>query len=722
MLKDKNASLDRLKHGALLARKDRTTLLAPEEFGRLDSDPLKQKTSLLTRIVANALDNRRLLIAQPFAMIVGILAYRSARFEPAPIALLLVALGIIVALWALRRSASGLAIMLLVAGFWTGFSLLALHGSVFGTEMLRGAFYGRFSARVDAIHSNDGEKARLIISAITPLETGARAPPVRRARIMVPADNLPGVGDTIAAPMRLYRVPGPVVPGGYDSQFHSYFDGIGAFGSTTGALSVVAPGAKPDFFRFVQDVRDAIGERIDASLEQPASGIARALIIGDQGRLDQRVRDNMAAAGMAHILAISGLHLSLVAGGVFAAIRMLLAASYVLGQRLNVKKTAAVFGMAAALVYLGLSGAGVSAVRATLMLMLVFAAVLAGRRALTMRNVAFAAIFLILIDPASVFRPGFQLSFAAVIALVGAYEGYQRSSEQMKEHGWIKKLWRGVYGIALTSLIAGGATALFAAYHFQQTAPLGVLGNIVAIPLVAFVVLPAALISVLLMPLGFEWVFLGVMGWGTERIIEVAAYISGLSGGVVNAPLLNSTALLIGFAVLAWFAFFPGRERYISLAAAPVLLVLFATSPPPDILVADTTKAVAVRGSDGLALVSGRANSFAVRAWSETYMEPIAPVSEEKSCDVSGCIMVRNDFTLALVKSRDAFYEDCQLADLVITRLSAPRYCRRLTQVIDATDLERGGVQWARWTGNEFWLRPAITDPLRPWRPVYRQR
>jgi len=722
MLDGKNAVLKRLRPKVSLPRKNRGAAVLPEAFGRFNRDPLKQKKPYFARIVSTALENRRLLIAQPFMMVLGILAYRSARFEPVPAALLLVALGLLVMLFSLRHSVAGLPVMALVLGFWAGFSLLPVHGAMFGTNMLDRAFYGKFSARVDAIHSNDGEKARLIISAITPLEKSARAPPLRRARIMVAADNVPRVGDIISAPMRLYRVPGPVVPGGYDSQFHSYFDGIGAFGSITGPLTVVKSPARIDFFRFVEDIRTAIGTRIDAALAQPAAGIARALIIGDQGQIAQEVRANMAAAGLAHLLAISGLHLSLVAGGVFAAMRMLLAASYVLGQRLNVKKTAALFGMAAALSYLALSGAGVSAIRATLMLLLVFGAVLAGRRALTMRNVAFAAIFVIVFDPSSVFRPGFQLSFAAVIALVGAYEGY-RGNQSTNRNGWIERVWRMFGAIALTSLIAGAATALFAAYYFQQTAPLGVLGNIVAIPIVAFIVLPSALISVLLMPFGFEGMFLGVMGWGIEQIIALAAVVSAMSAGVIKAPLLNPFALLIGFAVLAWFAFFPGRERFISLAAALPLLILFGTSPRPDILIADTTKAVAVRQRDDtLALVSGRANSFAVRAWSETYMEPIAAKTSDKSCDITGCFIARDDFSLAVIKTRDAFEEDCQLADLVVARINAPQSCRDLTQVIDARNLEQGGMHWARWTGKDFSIRPAITDIFRPWRPNYAGR
>ncbi|HHG90020.1 MAG TPA: ComEC family competence protein [Devosia sp.] len=676
---------------------------------------IEEISGKLVLSVRDALENRRLLIALPFSMIVGILAYRAARFEPSSAALAFVGVIVVAALlFNLRKQA--LPLLVLFGAFWVGVILLPAHGALFGTGMVRGVFYGTYTAQVDAIHSNDGNRARLIISRIAPVE-GARAPPVRRARILVGADEAPRVGATIRAPMRLYKVPGPVVPGGFDSQFQAYFDGIGAFGSVTGTLEVLQSPQSINFFRFVQETREAIGNRIDQSLSPPISGIARALIIGDQGQVDEGIRKNLAASGLAHVLAISGLHLSMVAGGVFAAVRMALAFSYRLGQRLDVKKVAALGGMGAALIYLGLSGASVSAIRATLMLLLVFGAVLAGRRALTMRNVAFAALFVIIIDPASIFRPSFQLSFAAVIALVGAYEGYRR--QRSSEEGWLKKLFNFSAGIALTSIIAGAATALFAAYHFQQIAPLGALGNMVAIPLVAFIVLPAALIAVLLMPLGIEPVFLQVMGWGIEQIVAVAAYVAGLSDGFVSAPVLGPFALVVGFLALGWFAFFPGRLRIAGLLAAIPLLLAFGRLPPPDVMIADTTQAVAVREEGGLFLISGRSNTFATNAWGETYLEPITGASEDVNCDALGCIAQRENFILALVKGRDAFGEDCEAADLVVTRIPAPAFCATLSQVIDKDDLEQKGVHWARWTGEEFWIRPAIVDVNRPWRPQY---
>src|SRR5690606_25077706 len=186
----------------------------------------------------------------------------------------------------------------------------------------------------------------------------------------------------------------------------------------------------------------------------------------------------------------------------------------------------------------------------TIMLGLVFGAVLAGRRALTMRNVAIAALAIILIDPASVFRASFQLSFAAVVALIGIYELPRRAPPE--ERSWGLRLWATVWATALTSFIAGTATLLFSAYHFQQTAPLGVIGNVLVLPVVSLVIMPFAVLSVLAMPFGMERPFVMAMGWGIDRMVDGAVLVAGWSEGLTGNPLLTGTALIIGLVALSW--------------------------------------------------------------------------------------------------------------------------------------------------------------------------
>jgi len=664
--------------------------------------------------VGEALDHRRLFLLWPYAVIAGLAISLATPEEPQPWVLATVGALIAICLILARRRAAVLHGLTLAGAFWAGVSLLSIHAALFGTAMLVRPAYGTYEMRVDEIVSELETGTRAIVSSITPTGT-SRAVPMRRARIVITEGPALAPGDIIRAPVRFYAVPGPVIPNGFDSQFHAFFDGVGAYGNATGAVERVASGSDSAPERVIDGIRRGIAARIDADLKQPTAGIARALITGDQSAVSDEARETMAAAGLAHVLSVSGLHLTIVAGLVLVTLRGGLALVSGIHRFVSVKRVAAAGAVVAALGYFAISGGNVAALRSTIMLVLVLGAIVFGRRALTMRNVAIAALIVIATDPASVFRPSFQLSFAAVVALIGAWE-LMRPPEG-RNQSLLGRTGGYLWGIVLTSLIAGAATLLFSVYHFQQTSPLGVLGNLFTLPLVGFVMMPFAVLATLAMPFGWEAPFLAVMGWSIDRMLELGGLVAGWSTGLDASPLLAPIALLLGLAALAWFTFFLSWHRLL----APVLLLpavlLFALDRPPDVLIADTTQAVALRGDADLELVAGKGASFAVNVWRETYGEAIEPGALLR-CDSVGCFGTSGrGFSVAIVRDPAGFYEDCGLADLLIARRTVPANCAAGT-VIDAKTLARGGVQWLRWdeTQGGFEIRPAIPQITRPWR------
>ena len=653
----------------------------------------------------------------PFAMIAGLIVYAALPAEPQPLALAAVGAALLLLVILLRRSA-GLPLAGLLFAIWIGFCLLPVHAFWLGTPMLTRAAYGLYEGRVEEIVSATAESRRIVVSGLVPM-AGDRPVDINRARLVVPPEPALAPGDTIRASMRLAPVPGPILPGSFDGQFHAYFAGIGSYGNVTGDFALIATGNSLDLTRAVEGLRMAIGGRIDAVLDAPSAAIGRAMVVGDQSAIDDETREIMAASGLAHIYSISGLHLSIVAGGTFFLLRLLLASIAATATRWPVKKIAAVGGILAAAGYLLLAGGlgNVPALRSTIMLALIFGAVLAGRRALTMRNVAIAALAIILIDPASVFRASFQLSFAAVVALIGIYETLK--SSPMEDRNWGQRIWATVRATAVTSLIAGTATLLFSAYHFQQTAPLGVVGNVLVLPVVSLVIMPFAVLSVLAMPLGMEAPFVAAMGWGIDRMVDGAALVAGWSEGLTGNPLLTSLALIIGLAALAWFAFVDNWWRLLGPAVAVPLILLVGLDQRPDILIADTTQAVALRTEAGMGLISGRAGSFATEVWGEHYQEPISGAAEGVRCDSLGCIADADRFSVAVIRNPAAFAEDCGRHELVIARVRAPLMCAG-SQVIDADALAAGGVHWLRWNEGTGWfdVRTAVPNLTRPWRVV----
>ena len=693
------------------AKVSRPVLAAPSPA--LRPTPATPRRGLIAS-AATALDERRLFVLLPFATIAGLIASVELPSEPQPIALGIGAGVIALAIGLSFRSLTRLRLATLIAAFWAGLCLLPIHGALFGTPMLARPAYGQYQARVDEVLSETPTEKRVVLSAITPQGTG-RAVPVRRARVLIKSGPDLSPGDIIAGPFRFSPVPGPVFPGGFDTQFHSYFDGIGAYGNSTKAPVLVTSGSETAPEHIIDAIRRGISARIDAELPQPSAGVARAIINGDQSAVTDAARDTMATAGIAHVLSVSGLHLTIVAGGVFWVLRLLLSASDGLARRLSVKRVAAVGGMAAALFYFAISGGNVAAFRSTLMILLVFGAVLFGRRALTMRNVAIAGLIVVATDPASVFRPSFQLSFAAVVALVGAYENFR--SERARDASLFAHAWAYARGIVVTSLVAGAATLLFSVYHFQQTSPLGVAGNLGTLPLVGFIMMPAALIAVLAMPFGLEQPFLFAMGWSIDRMLEMAGVVAAWSEHLRASPLLTPWALGIGLAALCRFAFFKDRWRLLGPALAVPLVVLFAVDHPPDVLIADTTQAMVVRGPSGLELADGKSQSFALDVWRDTYADPVA-IAAKQSCDSVACVGESvAGFTYAIVDDPAGFADECGRADLVVTRRAAPGWCSSKA-VVDADDLAAHGVQWLRWNAGPktFEIRPAIADLNRPWR------
>ena len=660
-----------------------------------------------------ALDERRWFVVLPFAMIAGVIGAAVLPTEPNVALLVTGAMALGLAGVASVHSLPLLRLVTALGAGWLGFCLLPVHGALEGTQMLRRPAYGNYEVVVDEILSETAGETRIIVSGIEPLD-GARSVPVRRARLLVRGGPDLAPGDRLAGPFRFAPVPGPVYPGGFDTQFHAYFDGVGAYGNATRPPQVVGSGSAWALAYQIDAVRRDIAARIDAALPQPSAGIARAIVNGDQSAVTDEVREVMSTAGIVHVLSVSGLHLTLVAGGVFGGLRLLLAGVQTLGRRVSAKRVAAGAGIVAALAYFAISGGNVAAFRSTLMIVLVFGAVLAGRRALTMRNVAIAALVVIVSDPASIFRPSFQLSFAAVVALVGAYENVR--GERGRDAGLVSQAWRYAVGIAATSLVAGAATLLFSVYHFQQTSPLGVLGNLLALPLVSFVMMPAALGAVLLMPFGLEGPLLAAMGWSIDRMLDMGRLVAGWSAHLTASPLLTPLALVIGLLALAWFALLRDRWRLVGPALALPAVLLLALDRPPDVLIADTTQAVAMREADGLALAAGQRRSFALDVWRETYGEPIA-AQAAVSCDSVGCIGTSSaGFDYAIVRDPAGFAEECG-RELVITRIRAPRWCDAAT-VIDADALATRGIHWLRWdaAARQFDIRPAITGLDRNWR------
>jgi len=527
----------------------------------------------------------------------------------------------------------------------------------------------------------------------------------------------------------------PAAPGAFDFARQAWFQGLGGIGFAYGAPTLLPEAAQTDAGRTAAwhlwwaGLRQTVAQRIAAKLEGPAGAVAVARVTGQRGGIPEAVQDDMRNAGLAHLLAISGLHMGLVAGLLFFFLRAGLALLPGVALRYPIKKAAAVVAAAGAFVYLNLVGASIPAERAFLMVMIVLLAVLLDRRALSLRLVACAAAVILLVAPESLMTASFQMSFAAVTALIAGYEAWEwRRPVREAARGPLGRLAGYIAGVAATSVIAMLATGPFAAFHFHRLALYGLPANLLAVPLTAFWIMPWAVLAVLLMPFGLEGLALAPMGLGIELLLAVAATVSGWPAAVLQVPPMPDWGL--GLAVLGglWLCLWRGRWRW---AALPVILA-GALSPlafdPPSLLVSGDARQVALRDPEGrLWVPSQRGSRFVLETWerqafaAETVTWPKLgeAASGRLSCDPLGCLYTQETLRVAVLQDPRAADDDCGLADVVISLEPLRRQpCGGPAVVIDRFDLWRYGAHAVWLDAGGITVRTvARQQGARPWSP-----
>jgi competence protein ComEC len=420
------------------------------------------------------------------------------------------------------------------------------------TEMVRAPVLQSQTRAIDVygylelIEPRAGKGQRLTLRVTAMEKHEADAWPAR-VRITTRAENKAlQPGDAMRLRAALNPPPGPSLPGDYDFARAAWFLGLGAVGSANGAAQIDANARPPPLglrlAAAIARVRQAIGERILAALPGEAGAIANALITGERGGISEATNQAFRDSGLFHILSISGLHMVIMAGAVFLSIRLALAASPAVALRYPIKKWAAAGAMAGALGYLLISGAAFATVRSYVMISIMFLAVLLDRPAIALRNVALAALAILVLWPESLLDAGFQMSFAAVVALVSTYEGLRlrdAASGGPARRGWFGAALLFLGGILTTTLVASLAVAPFGIYHFHNTQAFAMLANLLAIPICNFIVMPAALATLAAMPFGLEAAPLWLMGLGIDAMVWCAHAVSALPGAVGRVPSLH---------------------------------------------------------------------------------------------------------------------------------------------------------------------------------------
>ena len=548
----------------------------------------------------------------PLLMAIGVILWFSERDPPGLINVAVLACAFCIASGALVGRSGWLRFVVFsTTGLLLGATSAAFESSRTVTVMLDSPVTTTITGRILS-REISGRNAYRYIVALQRTEAPALRRPPTTLTLVVRNGGAAKVGEIIKGRSRLSPPSGPALEGLNDFGFDSFFKGIGAVGYAYGKPQILADEKNETGRASLIDKtwaglavwREAIGIRIRATIPGDAGAIAAALVTAEERAIS---RDSIAAlrnSGLGHVLAISGLNMVLAAGTLLVGLRTGLSLVPGLAHRVPIKKIAAAGALLMVCFYILISGGAVSAVRSWIMIVIMLVAVFFDRPSISLRNVAIAALVILGLDPSAVSGPGFQMSFAATLALVAGYARWrEREVPAGRREG--NEMLAGIRGflagLFLSSLIGGVSTMIYSAAHFNQLPAYGLLGNMLAMPVIGIVVMPAGLIAMLLMPLGLDTLPLIVMGYGLEVMLAVARFVSSLGGQIMTGRLPHAAFALIaiGGVVLCLL-----RTRLalagLGLVVIGLCIAVAAPSERPVLLIAEDGRLVAlIDGASG---------------------------------------------------------------------------------------------------------------------------
>jgi competence protein ComEC len=646
----------------------------------------------------------RFVLWLPVAMGAGVAGYYALRSEP-PV--WLGAAGAAAGLGALLLAGPGRLCLWGVAALWVSASL-GFASAQFATARAP-PFDPPFPSRATIVTG--------VVRAVEVLPEGRR---ITLEQVRLDSDALPrqryvrlrmhrsdqtelSTGDTVRV-RALVRAPAPPsYPGGWDMQRDWFYSGLGGSGFALNPVEVQGRAMPGRVALLVERLREAIGSRILAAVPGAAGGVSVAILTGTMSAIPEADRVAFRDSGLAHLLSVSGLHISLVMGFAMSAVRLVFALSERASLMWPTKRLAALIALAVGGFYMVLSGAQVPIVRSFAMASLVTLGLMLGRRAVSLRALALAVVVVLLMDPEELPGPSLQMSFSAVLALISGYEAMRPWLRRLHGHSWGTRAVSYVLALVLTSVLAGTASAPYGAYHFGHTQVYFVVSNMVAVPLAGAWVMPAGMIGLALMPVGLDQLVLPVMGWGVGAILWVARTTAAWPASTLAVPHLPLWGLAVLSFGIVWTGIWRSRLRLFGLLPLTLGLASPAFDRPPDVLVSADARLIGFRTAEGVFLQTHNGGSkFTrdtwLRYWSAAEAAPLPAEGEAAggavACLAQECLVRAEPASgVALLVRGAAHPAGCRGAAVIVSAEPARGLCPKpWPQLVDRFTVWRNGA------------------------------
>ncbi|WP_455474672.1 ComEC/Rec2 family competence protein [Bartonella sp. B30(2025)] len=599
------------------------------------------------------------------------------------------------------------------------------------TPMLDRDVFTTLTGRIVSIEALQKGKFRLILDVLnTEKPTLCHGP--KRVRLL--ARHLPYglvVGDGLSGRVKMFALSGPAYPGSYDFSFHNYFKGIGARGVYL-ETPIKIPETQPDTIldivsQKIENLRIKITQKITTAIGGENGKIAAALITGQRGGISHNTNEALRTVGLAHILSISGLHMVLLSGMAFMSVRGFLALFPVFSSYYSTKKFAAIVSLIITAFYFVLSGGAISAQRSFVMVAVMLVAVLCDSLVLTMRNFALAGLITLAIAPHEILSPSFQMSFSATAALIAFFDWWNgKSFFRIKKTTpsyiggrVIHFAFLSIISTGASSLVAGSASGIYAAYHFSNIPLFSIVSNVLVLPIVSIIIIPFGLIATFAMPLGVEWFPLQVMGFGIGLVTKIAYTISTIFP-VFNSGFIPLSALIlfsIGLVGLTFcktpirlaFSFFIMIGVYVCWVHSPIQLVI-----------TDNIKLVGLINGKNLYIDRYSISKFTRSMWKQSFyvnevIKPTKygpPFKEQFICDDHVCTSRLENGLKVIVLHKGT--NKCVNADIIINgAVTHNSNCNKNAKTLFTFEqlLSQGSVMMDK-SGNTIWSSRGL---FRPW-------
>ena len=364
-------------------------------------------------------------------------------------------------------------------------------------------------------------------------------------------------GDRVLLNSRIRSIRNFNNPGGFDYQRYMAFQNVrGTAYTSAERIRRLDKHPREDRFGAMDGFRTRVTRLIEDSGQGPSGSVLKALIVGDRSAISRPLRDAFNRSGVGHLLAISGLHIGIVAGVTFFIFRQLLAYLAPLVWTANTRKGAALISLVPVILYGMVAGFSPSTQRAVIMVGIFLMTFLFEREHDLINTLALAALVILTIFPPSLFSISFQLSFSAVLSIIfglNCLQRFRHIPDLADQNTFVFKLkWR-LVSFFFVSLFAIGGTLPLTMYYFNQISVVGIFANFIVVPLVGFIVVPVGLAAAFLSPASM----LAALGCFKvcHAVLRPALKIIEILAGIPFAALKTFTPSILEivcYYVLAW--------------------------------------------------------------------------------------------------------------------------------------------------------------------------